>query len=82
MSNEQSICFNKLSCFQVMKQLNDNTAWTKKRVGIMVDGRRPPAHPSDIFKDGKKVGRVTSGTVSPVLDKGIGMAYLVRTKAV
>lgn len=61
----------------VMKQLTDNT-WTKKRVGIMVDGRRPPAHPSDIFKDGKKVGRVTSGTVSPVLDKGIGMAYLDR----
>jgi aminomethyltransferase len=61
----------------VMKQLNENT-WTKKRVGIAVDGRRPPAHPTDIFKDGKKVGRVTSGTVSPVLDKGIGMAYLDR----
>lgn len=47
-----------------------------QRVGIMVNERRPPAHPSDIFKDGKVVGRVTSGTVSPVLDKGIGMAYL------
>ncbi len=61
----------------VMKQLNENS-WTKKRVGVMVDGRRPPAHPTNVLKDGKVVGRVTSGTVSPGVDKGIGMAYLDR----
>jgi len=34
-----------------------------------------PRHGCEIQKDGKKVGRVTSGTLSPCLNKGIAMGY-------
>jgi aminomethyltransferase len=30
----------------------------------------------DIYKDGEKVGEITSGTVSPMLEKGIGLGYV------
>lgn len=60
-----------------MKQIKDADAVKRKRVGIVVVGdRRPPQHPGDILYDGKKVGRVTSGSVSPILNQGIGMAYI------
>lgn len=35
-----------------------------------------PRHGYDILEDGKKVGQVTSGTLSPVLKKGIAMGYV------
>jgi len=35
-----------------------------------------PRHGYDIVKDGRKVGTVTSGTLSPVLKKGIAMGYV------
>ncbi len=35
-----------------------------------------PRHGYDIFKDGERVGQVTSGGQSPVLRRGIGMAYV------
>ena len=30
----------------------------------------------EIFKDGENIGQVTSGTVSPILEKGIGLGYV------
>lgn len=35
-----------------------------------------PRKDFEIYKDGKKIGMVTSGTVSPVLEKGIGLGYV------
>ena len=35
-----------------------------------------PRHGYDVVFSGKKVGTVTSGTFSPLLKIGIGMAYL------
>jgi aminomethyltransferase len=35
-----------------------------------------PRHGCDIMKDGKKVGKVTSGTLSPCLNTGIAMGYV------
>ena len=34
-----------------------------------------PRHGCEIQKDGKKIGKVTSGTLSPCLNKGIAMGY-------
>ena len=42
----------------------------------MVD-RGVPRHGYDVTdKEGKVIGHVTSGTMSPMLHKGIGMAYI------
>jgi len=37
-----------------------------------------PRHGYKIFKDGEELGSVTSGTVSPMLEKGIGLGYVKK----
>jgi len=37
----------------------------------------PPPRPHySVFEDGERIGEVTSGTLSPSLNWGIGMAYI------
>lgn len=48
----------------------------RRRVGLEVEGRRIPREGMSIVHDGQVVGRVTSGTFSPTLKKGIAMGYL------
>jgi aminomethyltransferase len=48
----------------------------KKRVGIEVDGKRPPREGYAMYAEGEKVGQLTSGAMSPTLQKGIGMGYV------
>ena len=48
----------------------------KKLVGLVVEGRGIPRPGYEICTGGKKVGHVTSGTMSPSLGIGIAMAYL------
>ena len=49
----------------------------KKLVGIEVDDRRVPRHGYPVCDaDGKEIGIVTSGTLSPTLQIPIGMAYV------
>jgi aminomethyltransferase len=49
---------------------------TRRLSGFMLDGKGFPRHGYEVFDGGQKIGYVTSGTVSPMLNKGIGMAYL------
>jgi len=49
---------------------------TRKLVGFSLNDRAFPRHGYEIQLDGKRVGTVTSGTFSPVLEKGIGMGYV------
>lgn len=50
---------------------------SKKRCGFIAEGRLPVREGAEIFKDGQKVGIVTSGGPAPSLDnQGIGMAYV------
>ncbi|MBN1677415.1 MAG: glycine cleavage system protein T [Candidatus Thermoplasmatota archaeon] len=47
-----------------------------KLVCLVSEDRGIPRHGYDILADGKPVGKVTSGTMSPVLKKGIAMGYV------
>jgi len=44
--------------------------------GIVADGRQPPREGYPVTLEGAEAGRVTSGNFSPVLDRGIAMAFL------
>ncbi len=50
----------------------------RRLVAIVLDGQGFPRHGYKIFKDDQQVGHVTSGTVSPILNKGIAMGYVNR----
>jgi glycine cleavage system T protein (aminomethyltransferase) len=43
---------------------------------LKVPGKGIPRHGNDVQKEGKAVGVVSSGTLSPCLNKGIAMAYV------
>lgn len=45
--------------------------------GIVMDGRRPPRQGCTVLVDGKPAGEVTSGNFSPVLQRGIALAFVL-----
>jgi aminomethyltransferase len=49
---------------------------TRRLSGFMLLGKGFPRHGYDVYAGDTKIGYVTSGTVSPMLNVGIGMAYL------
>jgi len=53
----------------------------RKRVGIIMLERGIPRPHQEVFKNGEKIGEVTSGTFSPFLKKGIAMAYVSKEHA-
>ena len=44
--------------------------------GLEVEGRRPPRAGQEVLRGGDAVGAITSGNFSPVLQRGIAMAFL------
>jgi aminomethyltransferase len=44
--------------------------------GLVLEGRQPPREGNPVLVDGKPAGEVTSGNFSPVLGKGIALAFL------
>lgn len=48
----------------------------RRLVAFVLDKPGFPRKDYKIVKDGKEIGRITSGTVSPILEKGIGLAYV------
>lgn len=46
------------------------------RIGLVMVNRVIPRHGFEILRLGRKVGEVTSGSLSPILDKGIAMGYV------
>ena len=49
----------------------------RKLVGFQIEGEKAfPRHYYELRSQGKTIGSVTSGTVSPTLEKGIGMGYV------
>jgi len=47
-----------------------------------MNGKSPPPRPHYfVFNNGERVGEITSGTLSPSLNIGIGMAYVSAASA-
>ena len=51
----------------------------KSRIGLITVNRVIPRHGYQLLQSRERVGQVTSGSLSPILDKGIAMGY-VQTK--
>ena len=49
---------------------------TKLRVGLVTQNRVIPRHGFSIASHGEKIGTVTSGTLSPIINTGIAMGYV------
>jgi aminomethyltransferase len=58
----------------LMRRQND--AALRHRVGLGLEGKRIAREGAAVLSGGKEVGRVTSGTFSPTLDRAIAMAYV------
>lgn len=50
----------------------------RKLVGFIVEGRLVARHGYDIHAEGVKIGTVTSGSMSPCLNKNIGLGYVEK----
>jgi len=53
----------------------------QRLVAILAEGKGIPRHGYEIFSEGEVIGRVTSGTLSPVLRKGIALGYVPLDKS-
>ena len=51
------------------------------RVGLVIEGRRPPREGYGVLSDGQKVGWVSSGAPSPTLGINIAMAFVPKQYA-
>ena len=61
---------------KILQQLNEKTD-TKRRVGILVEGRAPARDDMLILDgEGNQVGVVTSGRASPLTKENIAMGYI------
>lgn len=59
---------------RIVEQLEEGTA--ERLVGLEVEGRGIPRPGYAVAVDEERVGTVTSGTFSPTLEVGIGLAYV------
>jgi aminomethyltransferase len=48
----------------------------RRRVGLEVEGKRIAREGAAVLRDGREVGRVTSGTFAPTVNKALAMAYV------
>lgn len=55
---------------------------TRRLHGITTEGRRPPRADSEVMVGDRRIGTVTSGNFSPVLEHGIALAFLEPEAAV
>ncbi|HUN65515.1 MAG TPA: glycine cleavage system aminomethyltransferase GcvT [Bacteroidota bacterium] len=54
----------------------------RRLVGLLLDDERAfPRHGYEVTRNGAPIGQVTSGTVSPILHRGIGMGYVAAENA-
>lgn len=59
----------------VLARLKDDPK-LPRRIGLTIEGKRPAREGNTILHQGRTVGRVTSGTLSPTLGRPIAMGYV------
>lgn len=64
----------------IMEQVENGT--TKKLIGIKMLDKSIARHEYEVYYNGEKVGVVTSGGVSPMLNVNIAMAYVKNIKEI
>lgn len=64
----------------IMEQVENGT--TKKLIGIKMLDKSIARHEYEVYYNGEKVGIVTSGGVSPMLNANIAMAYVKNIKEI
>ena len=57
-------------------QKNKEDGPVRKLVGFVVDGKAFPRHGYSMWQGDREIGVVTSGTFSPMVEKGIGLGYV------
>jgi len=61
---------------EVLRQTKENGP-REKLVPFRMKDKGPPPRPHySVFNNGERIGEVTSGTLSPSLNWGVGMAYV------
>jgi len=64
---------------RILSQIADKKSYTRLRAGLLPTSGPPAREGAEIeTPDGRKVGTVTSGTMSPCLRKNIAMGYLEK----
>jgi aminomethyltransferase len=63
-----------------LREARENVS-KKLRVGLVMQNRVIPRHGFSIASHGEEIGIVTSGTLSPTIEKGIAMGYVERGSA-
>ena len=58
----------------LLRRRDDSTL--RRRVGLEVEGRRPAREGAKVLHSGREIGEVTSGTLTPTLNKAVAMAYV------
>ncbi len=59
------------------KLLKQKAEGVKRRIrGLKLEGKRIARHGMKVFKDGKEIGYITSGTFSPTLEDSIALAMI------
>ena len=64
----------------IMEQIKNGT--TKKLVGLKMLDKSIARHEYEVYKDGEKVGIITSGGPSPILGANIALAYVKNDKEI
>jgi aminomethyltransferase len=62
--------------YDVVKRHKDEDGIRKTRVGLVMTDRGIPREHYPVLLNGEKIGEVTSGGLSPVLNQGIALAYV------
>lgn len=62
----------------IMEQIANGTS--KKLIGLKMLDKGIARHEYEVYKDGEKVGNITSGGISPILNSNIALAYVKNDK--